>query len=156
MNKKFFLLCAFLVFATVTGCKDDSNEPESIQIKSLVGTSWKFVGFFDVEENDLKEVDRGDAGKWNYDWCYELRFETDSTYKGAGCTNFIYGEYYADYSSSKFEIIRMGRTAGSALFDELLFLQALFIGQAFELSDGTLKLYYDDKKNYLLFNEVME
>ena len=43
MKKKILLLCAFLVFvATVTGCKDDSNEPFDIS-KSIKGTEWKWI-----------------------------------------------------------------------------------------------------------------
>ena len=67
MPKRIFLLCAFLVFATVTGCKDDSNEPKLIdkttmQFDSLKGEwSWfnTFGGFAGgTWDNEFKSIIR--------------------------------------------------------------------------------------------------
>ena len=111
----------------------------------LKGTTWKLVGFVDVETGNLKVAEPDDPR------CYILTFDTDSTFSGISSTNQKWGEYRIDYEKSTLTITSSFGTEINELFDGLLFVKSFMSVQSFFLSDAELRLYYDNGKKYLLF-----
>jgi heat shock protein HslJ len=114
----------------------------------LQGTTWKLVGFADVETGTLRKAVPEDCQR-----CYTITFDTDTTYSGEGCSNQMYGKYKIDYETSQIQILCLGRDKAASYFDEELLFETLRILQSFSLHEDELKLYYNDKKNCLLFNK---
>jgi len=159
MKQKKFLLCviaALLTFA-VTSCNGDELPDIG---KTLVGTSWKLVGFFDVEKNILTEPEVKDCED-----CYTIKFTNAVGFRdgkkywecwghgieiGFGCS------YITDYASSTIDIYPI---VFAIPIIEISDEENRYIGvfgvydhhRPFELQDNRLKLYYNNKKNYLLF-----
>jgi len=145
---------AVLVF-TVINCNNGVS-PDKGDGK-LFNTKWKLVGFFDVEKEMLATPEVNDCEN-----CYTLEFS------GQKDTLFLYdsgywrcsGEiitlnfgcsYAVDYTSSTFNFGAITRVAAQELHDGEEYNMMLYNVQAFELSNDSLKLYYNDRKNYLLF-----
>jgi hypothetical protein len=63
----------------------------------------------------------------------------------------MYGKYKIDYETSQIQIFCLGRDKAASYFDEELFFETLDVLQSFSLHEDELKLYYNDKKNCLLF-----
>ena len=124
---------------------------------SLVGTKWKFVGFFDVEKNTLKELEPKKCEE-----CYTLEFYYDSLqtqkyyFQGKIATNLIDGEYSANESATSFEVVKLGRTQMITPYsqEEDEYFDTFWEVRAFELTESKLKLFFNEKKNYYLFAEV--
>jgi len=170
MKKNVFLLCVLAVMAlTVTNCETE-KPPAAPEGKKLEGTGWTLVGFFDVEKNELEEVNRepkDDGMYWaeqckaNWLWCYSLDFRENLSitgypeYRGKGIKRAFWGTYNIDYTRS---IIMWQDEDGTAVvdFDEAeRYIEELHRTQIFELNDRVLKLYFSDRKNYLLFKQVV-
>jgi hypothetical protein len=140
-NFKFAALA--LLMAGVVSCTP--KEPDV----SLKGTTWKLVGFADVETGTLRKAVPEDCKR-----CYTITFNTDSTCYGHGFSNPIdYGIYKVDYEMSKIKIIYVVVTKVVPYFDENLFVETVNMVQYFSMQEDELKLYYNNKKNYLLFNK---
>jgi len=157
-------MVAVLLF-TVTSCianpSDKNSEPTGAR---LADTKWKLAGFGDVGEGELREPGYGDP--WGRDpktW-YTLFFLPDTAldYRGymiADVESVMNGGgfmYVADYESSTFTTVETMFTQMQERFNGQEYINALEEVQAFELRDTTLKLYYNDKKNYLLFRSWEE
>lgn len=135
-----------LVAIITAGCTDGDggNNPTTTK---LSGTKWTLVGFYDVEKDSLKEAEPKD------EQCYNLSFDTDTTISGTSSTNKIWGAYKANYELSTIQITNLGGTEINELFDGQLYMESLWQVNFFTITNKELKLYYSDKKNYLLYNQ---
>ena len=160
MRKSLNLVSAVIVYALVTvGCQKD-NQPVLPAERSLAGTKWKLVGFYDTETKTLKELEPTDCEK-----CYVLVFYSDSigkkwgeelhvndtTLGGYAYVRPCHGHYEIDYSTSKLEIKFWSKQTMFDLLDGNLYIETMNKVQSFLFSGEELKLYYNDRKNYLLF-----
>jgi hypothetical protein len=57
----------------------------------LQSTTWKLVGFVDVETGEIKEIETK-----NYERCYRLTFNKDNTFTGFSFNHLFYGNYIFD------------------------------------------------------------
>jgi hypothetical protein len=145
---------------TVTNCDSEISPGES----TLFDTRWKLVGFFDVERNELREPRYGDPWGDDPDYWYTIHFLPDTVRgdhglhaaTGTSIMNAIGCLYIADYTLSTFILFEVIATVMGDRFDGQDYIDALREVQAFELKDTSLKLYYNDKKNYLLFRPLEE
>ena len=141
------LVLALAIILAIVSCKD--NEPDSpIKYPSLVGTKWQLVGFFDVETNTLKEV-----SEYHLLCSYTLLFYEEQLC-AISSSNFHVGPYNADFTSFIFEFRPVSTLAGESdegiLYSDILITKV----KSFSLVNDTLKLFYNDAKNYLLYNKT--
>jgi len=159
MKKNVFLLCVLAVMAlTVTNCETE-KPPAAPEGEKLEGTSWTLVGFFDVGKNELKEADRNFVDEPYREilvrscegHCYTLGFLEYGDVGGATVVNSFMGGYVVDYTHSTIEFREMDISMAEDPEDGERYYRDLRCVQAFELNDAELKLYYNNRKNYLLF-----
>jgi len=164
-----FLLTS--LFLTI-GC-NDSTPVE--QHNPLQGTKWKLVGIVDVETGDLRVLQatyyertftlafdnpRLLDAKYDFDWLEGGM--SDCTEYGLGSLatiatiNIYSGCYEINYERRTFRIVHLtGTRAGCAI--GIVYENAfryMHGGTQFCLQDNQLRLYYNDNRNYLLFNKV--
>jgi heat shock protein HslJ len=132
-----FLSCFFACVA----CQ--SNEENREINEPLQGTKWKLTGFVDTQTGTVKEPEPNSAN------CYWLYFNIDKTLNGTSSTNEIMGNY--EIANSTIQIINLGGTEINELFDGKLFMESLRSIESFSISGKELKLYHNNKKNYLQF-----
>ena len=120
------------------------EEPKPVE-KSIVG-EWKLNGIVDAETGKLTELEPKDCKK-----CYTLTFTEDYTYTGFSSTNALAGKYTVNFEASIIEI-QYGGTKMGEFGDGALYADILSSVQSFSFSEtGELKLYSNEKKNYLLY-----
>jgi len=168
MYKKILILTTLLcLIGFATACenkitnandyvkKDDDTLQSS---ESLVGTKWKLVGFFDVETDTLK-VSKPKEG---FDSTTGLTFVepntlgfTDTEYQGNTTSNGVGGNFIANYALATIQFIPFYSTYLTEFYDGELYGRIIALefinAQPFEFNDSVLKLYYNNQKNYLLF-----
>jgi len=147
MKNAKLLLCALAMLAFI-GC--DGKEPVGPGGKNtLAYTKWKLIGFFDVNENKLTEPVVAES----CDNCYTLQFYDTTGCNGRAVKNSFRGYYRANYTYSTIEFVdSLSETLVEEPDEEAnRYLADLQNVNAFELKDVELKLYYNNKKNYLLF-----
>lgn len=115
---------------------------------SLQGVKWKLIGFADTQTGTLKEAEPVSEK------CYLLTFNDDNTFEGISSTNQIAGTYVLEKEASSIHITKIGGTEINELFDGKLYVESLAAIQSFLVTEGTLKLYYNDQKQYLLFSKT--
>ena len=161
MKKQILIIMLLCLVGFTVACNDDSNEPKLIDktdtgqpIETLVGTSWRLVGFFDFAKNELREVEPKPGEASYNELSYTLNFDSDSTVSGYTFINFVAGEYNIDYSLSVLEFTRFVTIsfAGEARIDVELYVNAMNEVEKFFATEKELKLFYNDKRNYLLFS----
>jgi len=139
-----------LIIAINTSCKEDPFDPPEPQ-QSLVDTKWQFMGYFDTETNVIEEPDN--SGQNSAPQPYTLYFEEEYLY-AVSKSNLHWGKYEADYISFAIQFALgstlAGELAGGVLYAKILKSQV----QSFSFKNDTLKLFYNDKKNYLLYNKT--
>ena len=139
------------------------------EAKSLQGTKWKLAGIVDVQTGEMKELEPKDCVK-----CYTLTFDTDNPFVGSAtnegikswgenyfvtfsASNELGGNYMADYESHSFQIIRFGGTKAGEMADGYLYVNDTFWERgikSFSLQENELRLYFNENKNYLLFQPL--
>ena len=155
MRKSLNLVSAVIVYALVAvGCLEDNpskiNEQSALQSgESLIGTKWKLVGFYDNDINTkiFKEAEPKDCKE-----CYILEFDTDSTVTGYSTSNPTFGWYKIDYSLLILKFIQFHCVSEvGEIGDGNLYVEVINKVNSFSFAEKELKLFYNDKKNYLLF-----
>jgi hypothetical protein len=131
----------------------DSNTVNNAAIPSLTGVKWKLIGIGDVKTDELKAlksytVDGKDCKK-----CYTVTFKENGTFTGFSTTNELYGNYLINYSTHDFKISELGGLKINELGDGNIYFTLLGTVQSYDLIESGLKLYYNNKNNYLLFSE---
>jgi len=161
----FILLFCFVI----CGCSSESKPiPKPPEPLSLLGTDWKLLGYFDIEKNELREVEpicelsNHPHGKFSFvihfsdsiDWIDTVHGIMDAL----GCPNHLFAFFYADYSLSTLKFIEPRMTAVNSCDEESHYGVALSRVKSFSFTDEELKLfyndYYTDKKKYLLFKSI--
>lgn len=141
-----YKLILLLLVAVCWSCQKNDNEQGDIgELTSLEGTQWKMISFVDSEAGVSKKAEP--IGE-KY---YILKFNDDNTLVGFSSTNELQGSYEVDYSTSNVSITIGPRTFINEIHDGREYLDLLKNIQSFSLKKNELRLYYTDKKNYLLF-----
>jgi len=154
-NTKLLLFALVVLAFVVVSC--EGKEPTSPGDKNtLFNTRWKLVGFFDVGNGKIENVVLRDCED-----CYTLDFWKDTTITEMGkeywmCTGRLItirfsGSYIADYAHSTIYFHQIVRAHIEEPYDGDKYGNALEVIQEFELNESELKLYYNNKKSYLLF-----
>jgi hypothetical protein len=135
-----------------TACKDNPAPPEVPP--SLTGTSWKLIAFVDVENNESKELN--ELSKES-NQKFRLTFTTDTSFFGSLRTNDFIGDYVIgnnvnDLWQFTTADVHIGTAAGDSP-EGWLFLEVMGKIQFFTITSEQLKLFYNDKKNYLLLEQ---
>jgi len=156
------------------------NEVESPSSpETLKGTSWRLIGIVDAETGDLRMVRDFDCYRAPESEHYKLVFDLSDAamqiqgFIAADCYedglpafftrtpgNFLAGCYKFDINTQSIQVSRFGGTRLGEL-DELprLYYNAFVYAmmsptpQIF-LKENTLRLYFNDKKYYLLFKQI--
>jgi len=120
---------------------------------TLQGTNWKLAGIFNSETGNIKELEPK-----NCDGCYTLSFLTDSTFITQGVNIYVdYARYSVNYTLStihfSFYIVAVDEPYDGNEYWYSLLSAGQY--QKFYLSDTYLKLYFNDKMNYLLFKKKL-
>jgi hypothetical protein len=136
-----------------SGCgEDDSPVTKSgktpQETNLLVGTKWKLMGYFDVEADTLKQ-----DGYENYEQFFILIFDVDIAVSGFPGNHPIYGEYKINFLLSTLELTVKADLSDfiNVLAESKLYVEEMNKVRFFSFTDTELKLFYNDKKNYLLF-----
>lgn len=140
MKKTIFLLGIF----TLLACEDVDKTISD----SLKGTTWKLVGFVDVKIDIIKEAEP------KSDKCYVIKFNEDNTLSGISSTNQITGHYIVNSDSLKITIDMHTVTEINELYDGNSYLMTINSVHNFSFEEKTLKLYYNEGNNYLLFKAL--
>ena len=129
------------------------NNGEDGQPTSLEGTKWKLVGIMDLKTGELIEFEPKDCEE-----CYTITFNyTSTSFWGKVVEVECFSSCYTiDYTLLTIQFpLGIQRPDAEDIYDGEVFLEILIhkfqeLGQ-FELKNTELKLYYNDKNNYLLF-----
>ena len=152
MMKQIFIFILIMTLSMGLYAGDD-NTVNNAAVPSLTGIKWKLVGIGDVKTDELKAlksytVDGKDCAK-----CYTVTFKENGTFTGFSTTNELYGNYLINYSTHDFKISELGGLKINELGDGNIYFTLLGIVQSYDLIESGLKLYYNNKNNYLLFSE---
>ena len=130
---------------------------------TLEQTEWNLVLFVDAENNTSREPIKGPYLLPN---SYTLSFHSaiedpsffcDTTYfTGMAHINSIEGCYSANNANSTIQVTFLWGTAVHPNFenDEANYCYGIHYSTEFEITATQLKLFYNDRKNYLLFKRV--
>jgi hypothetical protein len=156
--KKIFL-CLLTTALFFSAC-EKKNDCEKINTTPIIGsqqailenTKWKLVGFVDVAKGCLKRVEpTKDCGKYyNCEKFYTLHF-TDSILYGYTTMNGFNAIPNIDYTTNSIQIKIILTTEAGEMGDGYLYCDVLDEVQSFALQNNELRLFYNNKKNYLLF-----
>jgi len=111
----------------------------------LTNNEWKLVGFVDVEADNMKIAQPTD------EWCYTFLFKKNKRWGGISSSNSIGGKYKINYNTRYINISMELTTLNNEYSDGYLYLESLEKVDFFSLQENELKLYYNDKQNYLLY-----
>jgi hypothetical protein len=121
------------------------------EIVILQGITWKLIAFVDTETGEIKEVEPK-----NYERCYHLTFHKGDTLQGVAFNHLFYGNYTFDEETSNIQIFKEQiPSMHMERFDGVQYLNSLDEIQSFFIQKNELKLYYNNKKNYLLFKSIL-
>ena len=125
------------------------SEWMTIKILLLANTQWKLAGIVDIQTDILTELEPKDCAS-----CYMLVFETDNIVTTYTTVNLLSSPYVVDYDISNIYFDRFAGTKVGEKGDGGLYTDILNALQytSFSLQENELRLYYNDKKNYLLYN----
>ena len=165
MKKKFFTstLTAFCVLCLLAGCENTGkagNEfvEKETSLNELQGTKWKLVGIVDAKTSNLKILEPRE-----YEKCYTLAFDNSipycneddiNSFSTRSSTNELGGCYVIDYEKQHIQVLSFGGTKINEIGDGKLFCDALRTIQSFSLQKNELRMYYNNKQNYLLFKQT--
>jgi hypothetical protein len=126
-----------LILATCASCEKDDGAP----ITALKNTKWKLAGIVDVRTGTLKELEPKDCEK-----CYTLEFDTDSTAWGTSIMN----EIRLKLSPTPFMTV-VSFAYDHEMGDVQLFYDAMKTINSCTVTENTMKLFYNERKNFLLY-----
>ncbi len=139
---KFIYGIILLSLLLAISCNDNTTDNNTIQSEAqLEGTKWKLIGFYDVEKNELREVEPKNCEK-----CFTLEFDTDSTAQGMSLLNYVYCRLKPKLIMGKitkaYEI-----TGDGTMYTDTILPKV----ENYSCKEDVLKFYYNNKKNYLLY-----
>ena len=131
----------FVICILVCSCSNTSKDMAANNICN----EWKLAGFVDVPSSDMKYAEPDD------EWCYVLTFIKGGKLSGMSSTNSFEGAYKIDYFKNSINISIGFMTKVCEYLDGELYMESLKNVHFFSLEKDELKLYYNNRQNYLLF-----
>lgn len=130
---------AIIMFLLTVGL---SCEKEALS--SDLNHIWKFDGFGNLSNSSFEKADPSDCVD-----CYVLIFLKNGKLTGRTTTNTISGEFQIDGQS--IEITNLIKTEIIELGNGEKYIEAISLTNKYEITNNTLKLYYNQNHNYLQF-----
>ena len=162
MKATFLMFVALLLMIAggfySCGMNDGNNTmPDGVIAYGQDGTplskdsKWKSVGVVDVETGVMTILEPTDCEK-----CYTLTFETDHTFSTNSSSNDLGGKYIINNSTHNFRVLSFGGTKINEIGNGNLYVTPFWDKsiQSFSLQKNELRLYYNDKKSYILFKSL--
>ena len=133
----------------IDGVNEIDLKISEIQEVSIVNTNLKLLGIVDEETGNLTELITYSS---QYCTTYTLKFTSDSTFRGKGDCNDLWGKCEIDYTTNSIDFFELGGTFAGCHpdSDEGLYKELLRSVYYFSLQDNKLILYFDEQ-HYLLF-----
>ena len=175
MRKKILviaiLLLSSVIITGVTGCHKDKGckewEQTPIEPQALLNITWKCVGFVNTKSCKIKKPTCPEYRNCENDYTFTFTSDTVSecnpwyftdtvarglkVFYGRTSSNSISGTYEFDCKTGSFHItIRLTTLVGETS-DGYQYCDVLPIVQYFSLQENEMRLYYNNKQNYLLF-----
>ena len=132
---------------------DEQGDP----ITTLVGTEWKLTAFVELENNRSRKS----ISPFTNPEIYTLYFDSSmiddiipQSVRSIPVTEVAYYDYNANYIDSTI-VFKAGLFSGHwspNRYDDDNFSYAILNSTKFDANSNQLKLFYNDRKNYLLFN----
>jgi hypothetical protein len=136
------VLIALFMTASCEKPKPNNDVPQgTITTTNFAGTSWKLVGFVNNQNNAIiVEVEP------KCDGCYTLVFDTDSTASGYSIGNWIGLSLRPTVQMWIRPMLddSMSSTVG-------MFYEAMKSVESYSVENDTLKIFYNNNENYLLY-----
>ena len=133
---KLFIQLCIIMFCL--SCSSNSD------VRFLKGTKWKLAGLVDTQTGELEELEPKSC-----DTCYSFTFDTDNTAFGNSITNYI-----GVFLIPELRIIVLTEAYDYNVGDAANFYDAIQSVVSYDLKKNELKFYYNENKNYLLFNRI--
>jgi len=144
-----------LFFIMILSCRNESGvvdegNGEDVQVELshdqlLRLTTWKLVGIVNTKTGNVKELKIQDESN------YYISFEDFNYINGFSTANKLRGVYFPCYEDHSLLINCVRLTDFSELFDGALYVSLLNKVQFFALKENELRLYFNDKRDYLMF-----
>ena len=162
MKEKYFwgimvMLMAFIGINTYGNniyIMDNSDVNRVYDFRKVIGVTWKLYGFGTVGEDEVQKGKPEKGEEWWKEEQYTILFKEDGTLEGHTFSNDFSGEYSID--GSTLVIGDLWATEIGEEYDGYKYYEALYspLTHVFEIRDDQLLLYYNEGKNYLLFDNV--
>lgn len=150
----FTFAVAFAVLISITAC--DDRPFQEVALAEITGTVWKLKGFVEVKTNKLTTVQYGYQDT-PLNTCYTLTFVAADNALGQSVTNGMNVDFHQHILINTHDIITLQQQPGvlQTLIGESneasKYTATLSTVTAYQCSNGQLKLYYNDNKEYLLY-----
>jgi hypothetical protein len=142
------LLTAALSISIFSSCKEKDENPTTPKpTPQLEFSEWKLTKFVDVQNQTSIAPNPTDEG------CFFLRFELNKRIFIRSSSNNIFGDYIINPETSYFKFENLEGTEVGEVGDGYLFMEGINNTRAYSISDTILKLYYNNKQNYLEFEK---
>ncbi|MDR3141723.1 MAG: hypothetical protein LBU37_08375 [Tannerellaceae bacterium] len=143
---KYILFCMLLA-----GLSCRNNNPADVPISSLEGTNWKLAGAVNVETGKLNEFEPKACAE-----CFTLAFNSDHEASGRSVLLEIKLDLLDLRKYGDIRKISEGSWAGdpSLRIDGDRFRVAMASLDSFTATSKELKLFYNNKTEYLLFKRI--
>jgi len=146
MKKQFLKLLVFLIFLFVIAASCNPElEPVLPEKEYSICDKWKLVGFVEVETDEIKEIEPKDER------CFLLTFNENKTLSGVSSSNPLQGNYDISYTTGSIYITIGQCTYINETLDGRLYVNSLNEVDFFSLQENELRLYYNNKRNFLFF-----
>lgn len=131
--------------------KDIPENPEYANL-SLIGTTWKLIGFGNESTGKLKPAEPEDCEK-----CYKISFNDNGEIWGQSIVNFVNGSFSFEQNTDRvFKEFSFGQmTYAGEFHDGGLFIDAMKGVSKYDITTRGLLLYYSSRE-YLLFEPKLE
>jgi hypothetical protein len=133
-------LTILFLFLCLSSCQKDNI--------LLTNTTWKLVNFVNVASGETTEAEPKD------DWCYLLTFHKNKKLSGSTSTNEFQGSYKINPSTCYINISMGMSTLVGEFLDGNLYIEAIDNVDFFSVQEDELKLYYNNKQEYLLYKAL--
>jgi len=138
IEKQLRYLLILLLLLSAVSCENQTVTSDLCQ-------NWKFDGFGSSANAPFESAIPADSVN-----CFRIKFITDKTFSGFTATNSFLGEY--GINGFKLKIYNFAQSKVYELGNGEKYSQALRVVERYELTDNSLKLFYNQSQNYLLFH----
>ena len=138
MKRVLLFFSVLLAIGLLSACSSEEDEG------GLSNTSWELLGFYSLETNELQTT-LPENGKD----LYVITFHTNNSFSGRTASNEFEGTYSAE--KGLFAVLNCSTIKVGDIYDSDRFYTSLLCSTHYSISDTQLKLFYNNKQNYLLF-----